>query len=91
VTKVVLIVAAVADIALAALLIGVSGFILGGGPESMNGSASLTAAYVAAIIACIAAPAAGFILDRRGQRSFGLALALMPLAGGLAALLGPAP
>ena len=35
-TKALLVVAALIDLALAALLVGVSGFVTGGGPESMN-------------------------------------------------------
>jgi hypothetical protein len=62
-----LVVAAIADLALAALLIGVSGFIFGAGPESMHGGALLAAAYAGLLIACAAAPLAGFILHRRGR------------------------
>ena len=35
-TKVLLVVAALVDLAIAVLLVGVSGFVTGGGPESMN-------------------------------------------------------
>ena len=65
--NVLLIIAAIVDVALAALLIGVSGFLFGSGPESMHGGTLLTAAYAAAVIACMAAPVAGFILNARGK------------------------
>jgi hypothetical protein len=91
VTKLLLIVAALADLALAALLIGVSGFFFGSGPESMHGGSVLAAADTAAVMVCVAAPVAGFILNARGKAGFGLALAFMPPAGALAALMIPAP
>jgi hypothetical protein len=91
VTKALLIVAAVADFALAALLIGVSGFLFGSGPESMHAGGLLMAAYVAAVIACVAAPIIGSLINRRGQSGFGLLVAWLPPAGALLALLVPAP
>jgi len=91
VTLVFLVVAALADIALAALLIGVSGFLFGGGPQSMHGGALLMAAYAAAIVACIAAPVAGFVFNTRGRSGLALGLAWMPPAGALVALMVPAP
>ena len=89
--KVLLIVAVLIDIALAGLLIAVSGFLFGGGPESMHGGSLLMAAYVAAIIACVAAPVAGFIANGRKKAGLGLALACMPPVGALVALMIPAP
>jgi len=91
VTLILLVVAALADIALAALLIGVSGFLFGGGPQSMHGGALLMAAYTAAIVACIAAPVAGFLFNTRGRSGLALGLAWMPPAGALVALMVPAP
>lgn len=90
-TKVLLIVAALIDLALAALLVGVSGFITGGGPESMNAGGLGTAAYWAAVVVCIAAPVAGFVLNKRGKAAAGLIVAFLPPAGALAALMVPAP
>jgi len=55
-----LVVATVVDGALAALLIGVSGFWLGGGPESAHAGALAAVAFIAAVVACLAAPIAGF-------------------------------
>ena len=86
-----MVVAALIDIALAALLVGVSGFLFGGGPESMHGGGLLMAAYVAAIIACVAAPVAGFIANARKKAGLGLALAYMPPMGALVALVIPPP
>jgi hypothetical protein len=89
--KVVLGLAALIDFALAALLVAASGFIVGSGPESMHAGRWFAAAYVAAILACIAAPVAGFILNARGKTPLGFALVFMPPAGALMALLIPPP
>jgi len=91
VTKALLVIAAVVDLALAALMIGVSGFLFGAGPESMHGGALFATAYVAAVIACLAAPVVGFILIARGKFSAGLLVAWLPPAGALVALMIPAP
>ena len=77
--------------ALAALLIGVSGFIFGAGPESMHGGALLAAGYAAMVIACVAAPVAGLILHRLGKTSAGVAVAWLPPAGAVLALAIPPP
>ena len=90
-TLVLLIVAALADIALAALLIGVSGFLFGAGPESMHGGSLLTAAYTAAVLFCLVAPLAGVLLATRGKLRLGVAVAFVPPAGALAALMIPPP
>ena len=42
-----LIIAAIVDVALAALMVAVSGFRFGSGPESMHGGVLLSAAYAA--------------------------------------------
>jgi hypothetical protein len=89
--KVFLVITAVVDLCLAALLIGVSGFLFGSGPESMHGGGLLTAAYTAAVIACLVAPVAGFVFNKRGNAGLGLALAWLPPAGALVALMIPAP
>jgi hypothetical protein len=90
-TKVLLVIATIADLALAALLVGVSGFMFGGGPESMHASAPAAAAYVAAVIACLAAPVAAFVFNGRGKAGLGLAVAWLPVAGAMVALMVPAP
>jgi hypothetical protein len=89
VVRLLLIIATLGDLGLAGLLVAVSGFLFGSGPESMHGGALLMAAYVAAIIACATAPMVGFVLSRRGKAGLGLAVALMPLAGALVALIVP--
>jgi hypothetical protein len=91
VTKFLLAVAAVADVALAALLIGVSGFLFGGGPQSMHGGALMMAAYTAAIVLCLATPIAGFVCNRKGKPGLALTLAWLPPAGAVVALMAPAP
>ena len=88
--KFLLVVALLADGALAALMVGVSGFLFGGGPESMRAGALAAAAYFAAVVACLAAPVAGFILNRRGKAAAGLAVAWLPPVAALIALLIPA-
>jgi hypothetical protein len=91
VTKAFLVIAAVADLALAALLVAVSGFMFGGGPESMHAGSLAAAAYGAAVIACVAAPVAGFVLNSRGKGCAGLLAAWLPPAAGLVAVMVPAP
>ncbi len=83
--------ATIADLALAALMVAVSGFLLGSGPESMHGGALAMAAYAAGVIACLAAPVAGFIFNAHGSVRAGLAVAFLPPAGALLALAIPAP
>ena len=89
--KFLLIIAAIADLALAALLIAVSGFMFGSGPESMHAGDLAAVLYTAAVAACVALPIAGFVLDRYGKAPLGLALAWLPPAAGLIALAIPAP
>jgi hypothetical protein len=89
--KVFLILATIADLALAALLVGVSGFMFGGGPESTHAGSLVAAGYIAAVIGCVAAPIAGFVFNARGKAGLGLAAACVPVAGALAALVVPAP
>jgi hypothetical protein len=91
VAKLLLVLATVADGALAALLVGVSGFLFDGGPESMRAGALAATGYVLAVIACLVAPIVGFILNRRGKPGAGVAAAWLPIAGALAALAVPAP
>jgi hypothetical protein len=91
VVKALLILAAIVDVALAALLIGISGFLFGTGPESMHGDSVALLGYVAAVIACVAAPIVGFILTRRGKPTPGIIVAWMPPAGAFAAMLLPPP
>ncbi len=86
-----LVVATVVDGAIAALLIGVSGFLFGGGPESAHAGALAAVAFVAAVIGCLAAPIVGFVFNKRGKTGLALAVAWLPAVGALLALMIPAP
>jgi predicted Co/Zn/Cd cation transporter (cation efflux family) len=86
-----LIIAVLVDLALAALLVAVSGFVTGGGPESTNAHGFAAAAYWAAVVVCIAAAFAGFILNRKGKTAAALIAAWVPPAGALVATLLPGP
>jgi hypothetical protein len=91
VVKFLLVVATVADGALAALMVGVSGFLFGGGPESMHAGTLWAVTYFTAVIACLVAPIAGFMLNKRGKSGLGLAVAWLPPAVALLAVLIPPP
>ena len=86
-----LVVATVVDGALVALLIGVSGFWLGGGAESAHAGALAAVAFIAAVVACLAAPIAGFVFNKRSKTGLALAVAWLPAAGALLVLMMPAP
>ncbi|MBS0520369.1 MAG: hypothetical protein JSR90_16870 [Proteobacteria bacterium] len=76
-----LILAAAADLGLAALLVGVSGFIFGGGPEGMNGETGAAIAWTAAFVATLLAPLLGFFLLRRRHPGLGVLVASLPPIG----------
>jgi hypothetical protein len=86
-----LVLATIADLALAALLVGVSGFMFGSGPESAHAGSLAAAGYIAAVIGCVAAPIAGFVFNGQGKTGLGLVAAWVPVAGALAAGAMPAP
>jgi hypothetical protein len=86
-----MVVAAVIDGGLAALMVAVSGFFFGGGAESMHGGGLLMAAYVAAVLGCLAAPVIAFILNRNGKPGIGLAVAWLPPIVALVASMVPLP
>ena len=90
--KALLILATIVDVALAALLIGVSGFLFGCGSRKHARRARRSSSPMwAAVIACVAAPIAGFVIMRRGKPVPGIIVAWMPTAGALAAMLLPPP
>ena len=89
--KALLIVAALVDLAMAALMTALSGFIVGGGPESMNAKGFAAVAYWAAVVVCVAAAFAGFILNRNGKTTAALIVAWVPPAGAAGAALIPPP
>jgi len=74
-----LIVASLVDGLLAILLVAVSGFVFGGGPEGMSGDVSGVVIWIAAFTACIAAPVGGFVLRGLGRPGPGVLVALLPL------------
>jgi hypothetical protein len=86
-----LVLATLVDLTLAALMIGVSGFLFGSGPESAHGGTLLAAAYTAGVMVCVAAPIAGFVFNRRGKTGAGVLVAWLPVLGALVALAIPAP
>jgi hypothetical protein len=45
------------------------------GPESMHGGVLLAAAYAVGVLACLAAPIAGFMFNQRGITSAGVLVA----------------
>jgi hypothetical protein len=72
-------IAVVADLALAILLVALSGFIFGGGPEGMNGEAGAAIAWWVGLIPTLAAPILGFLLLRRGHPGVGVLIAWAPI------------
>jgi len=91
VLTVLLFIAMLADLALAALLIGVSGFLFGSEPESGHAGNLAGIAYVGAVTGCLAAPLAGFAFSRRSTAGLGLAVVWLPVAGALVVMMIPAP
>lgn len=65
------------------LLIAVSGFIIGDGPEGMHGDLQALLGWGAMLSACIAAPIAGFVCRAKGKSSLGLLIAALPILGAL--------
>jgi hypothetical protein len=85
-----LVLATIVDLAIAALLIGVSGFVFGSGPESYHGGTLFAAAYIAAVIACVVAPATGFILNAAAKPGPAQIVAWLPAVITLVVLVIPA-
>jgi hypothetical protein len=78
-----LVTATIADLGLAALLVAISGFIFGSGPEGLAGDPGASGAWIAALSACLAAPVVGFLLRWRGLPRAGATVALVPAMLGL--------
>jgi hypothetical protein len=72
-------IAVVADLALAVLLVALSGFIFGGGPEGMHGEAGAATVWWASFIVTLAAPILGILLLRRGRPGVGVLIAWAPV------------
>ncbi|MBS0246168.1 MAG: hypothetical protein JSR61_06070 [Proteobacteria bacterium] len=87
--KALLVIAAIIDVALAVLLVAVSGFLFGGGPQSVNAGPGVALLYGGAVVACLAAPVAGFMLNRRGKGPLGVVVSFLPPAGFAIALTLP--
>lgn len=77
-----LILAMIVDLALAILLVAVSGFVFGGGPEGANGEPTAAMLWLLGFGGCIAAPVAGFLLRARGRAGWAVLAALLPPAVG---------
>ena len=75
---VLLVLAAIVDASLAVLLVAVSGFVFGPGPESSNGDPAAVISWTVALIGCIATPIAGFILRAYRMVGIGVLVALVP-------------
>ena len=58
------IVASGLDVAMAAIMAAMSGFIFGGGPEGMNGEINAATLWWVRFVPCLAAPVAGFACGR---------------------------
>jgi hypothetical protein len=78
-----LIIATIVDLGLGVLLVAVSGFVFGGGPEGMHGDVYAAAGWAAMLLACITAPIIGFVLRAKGKAGLGLIVALFPPLGAL--------
>ena len=78
-----LIIGTIADTLLAILLIALSGFIFGGGPEGMGGAPADAAVWIGGLVACAAAPVLGFMVRRRGKPGVGALIAWVPPATAL--------
>ncbi len=77
--KIMYAIAVVADLALAVLLVALSGFTFGGGPEGMHGELGAAITWWAGFIATLAAPILGFLLLRRGRPGLGVLIAWAPI------------
>ena len=80
---VLLVLSSIIDTLLAALLIAVSGFVFGGGPEGGHGELSGVAMWSLGLAFCVAAPIAGFVLRSFGRTGIGVVVASLPPVGAL--------
>lgn len=77
--KIAIVLVGLLDWALAALLVAVSGFLFGSGPESGHAGTAAFVGWAAMVVFCIAAPVAGFILAGRERPGVGIMLAIAPI------------
>ncbi|MGE0564593.1 MAG: hypothetical protein AB7O50_08780 [Pseudolabrys sp.] len=87
--KALLVIATVLDLALAALLIGVSGFLFGGGPNAMKADALTTIVFVGAVIGCVVLPIIAFIINKKGKAGAAQLVAWLPVVVGFLVLVVP--
>lgn len=78
-----LVAATIADLGLAALLIWVSGFIFGHGPEGMHANPLAAAIWFMMLIIVLAAPILGFLQRKQGREHAGLLIAWLPPVGAM--------
>jgi len=86
-----LIAATIADLALAVLLIAVSGFLFGSGPESGHYGAWWLALFIAFLVFCVVAPIIGFMMRSRENGGAGFLVACSPLVIAVIASMIPPP
>ncbi|HEY4774151.1 MAG TPA: hypothetical protein VIH40_04965 [Xanthobacteraceae bacterium] len=84
--RLILILAAIVDLLLAGLLVAVSGFVLGSGPESIRATGWVAAGWIAMLAFSIVAPVAGFALHSFGRPAGGILVAWLPPAVALIAV-----
>jgi hypothetical protein len=77
-----LLLATIIDLLLAALLIGVSGFIFGA-HEGMAGESTAVLMWSFGILMCLGCPIAGFILRAKRQPGTGIIVSWLPPLGAL--------
>ena len=83
-------VAAVVDLFLFAFLVSISHYLFGPWSRGLHGGPVLAFVYTVVVIACLAAPVVGVVLQRRGKTAAGMLIAYLPLAGVAVVLLMPA-
>jgi len=76
--RAVLVIAAIVDLGLAVLMVAVSGFVFGAGPESMHGDLVIAALWTGMLVGSIAAPIAGFVLHARKKAGLAILIAWLP-------------
>ena len=78
-----LVLATIIDVLLAVLLIAVSGFVFGGGPEGGHGEIGGVLMWSFGLLICVACPTAGFVLRAKRLPSGGVIVAWLPPLGAL--------
>lgn len=73
-----LILGSIVDLLLAALLVGVSGFVFGGGPAGGYGEITGVVMWSFGMLVSLLCPAAGFVLRGKGQPGAGASVAWSP-------------